>query len=376
MSLRRARIGLAALAVGATVLLGGTLLLPQAMQATAVPNHGTLIVTSGDLLSAHYHQALCTSDAYLPYSLSTTPGRVVTTGPSIQFASPSDASQILPQKFAHNCGNPTEVDQDIQMFKKVNVDGYNVYAANPWMAAFEAKADKLGLRTAFLTLKAGKGKTEFVTPEAQLYAALDNALWLSLKEPVIVTETSLDNWYIPVQTPGELPRVALDPVPDNKPAAKFVVDDKTRTCVTAVGINPLDGRDEILPCTTVTVPPSTGCTTPGGCTTTHTPGCTTPGGCGTTVKTCISVYGSKWPNGTYPVCKDGEGNLPSNQGHNLPGGNGPAPAQTDTVGPPAGGTPVATYTPAPSPSPSGPPAGSTPAPTPTTTPPPEGGGLN
>jgi hypothetical protein len=257
MSLRRARIGLAALAVGATVLLGGTLLLPQATQATAVPNHGTLIVTAGDLLSAHYHQALCTSDAYLAYSLSTTPGRVVTTGPSIQFASPSDASQILPQKFAHNCGNPTEVDQDIQMFKKVNVDGYNVYAANPWMATFEAKADKLGLRTAFLTLKAGEGKKEFVTPEYQQYAALTNALWLSLKEPVIVTETSIYNWYIPVQTSGELPRVALDPVPDNKPAAKFVIDDKTRTCVTAVGINPLDGRDEILPCTTLTPPVKT-----------------------------------------------------------------------------------------------------------------------
>lgn len=51
---------------------------------------------------------------------------------------------------------------------------------------------------------------------------------------------------------------------------------------------------------------------------------------------------------------------PENQGHNLPGGGGKAPAQTDNVGSPTGGTPPVTYTAPAAPEVSGPPAGSTP----------------
>jgi len=337
--------------------------------ASATPDSGkakasSLVVTPADLLKAHYKPALCTSDAYLPYSLATTPGRVVTLGPSIPFAS-SDPSQILPQKFAHNCGDPTEVDMDIQMWKKVNVDGHNVYAANAsWMDTCEATADKKGLRAGFLTFEPKHGTDEFVTKQYTVCAELDNALWLGLGVPVVAPDKSLYNWYIPVQVSGELPRVALDPVPDTLAVAKFTVNDKTRKCVVAVGINPLDGRDEILPCTTT--PPAcvgTSCTTHPGCTgsTCHPP-----------VKTCLSVYGSKYPHGTYPVCKDDSGNGPSHHGND--GGNG-GPNQNPGLDPTNTPTPVpsAPHTNPPSPKPTSPPTGSTPAPTVTATPTPEGG---
>jgi hypothetical protein len=67
--------------------------------------------------------------------------------------------------------------------------------------------------------------------------------------------------------------------------------------------------------------------------------------CGTPVPDCYSVYGNAFPNGTYPLCKDGEGNDPSNNGNNLPGGNDSSGLQLDAEGGPAGGNPAGSYTP-------------------------------
>ena len=87
---------------------------------------------------------------------------------------------------------------------------------------------------------------------------------------------------------------------------------------------------------------------------------------------CLSVYGSKYPHGTYPVCKDDAGDGPSHHGND--GGNGgknqnPGLDPTNTPTP----VPSATRTNPASPSPSASPTGSTPAPTVTATPTPEGG---
>ena len=71
----------------------------------------------------------------------------------------------------------------------------------------------------------------------------------------------------------------------------------------------------------------------------------------------------------HPDCvkpKDGRQSTAAT-GNNRPGGNGPTPTQTDSVGPPSGGQPPATYTPPVTPA-APPPQNSTPTPQPTNPP--------
>lgn len=91
---------------------------------------------------------------------------------------------------------------------------------------------------------------------------------------------------------------------------------------------------------------------------------TPKGGCkhNCTTPPCIEIPG----NGVSECNPKDPSQSTQSQGNNKPGGGGTAPAQTDPVGPPAGGTPPPTYTPAPAPTP-------TPVRTTTPTQPPEGG---
>jgi hypothetical protein len=107
---------------------------------------------------------------------------------------------------------------------------------------------------------------------------------------------------------------------------------------------------------------------------THVTTCADTGTC-KVVKTCVSVYGDKFPHGTYPVCKDDAGRDPSYNGHNLTGGNGQAPAVTAAPSAAKAGEPAQAYVLPVAPAPAPVPIGSVPVPTPGPVPPNEGGGL-
>lgn len=129
------------------------------------------------------------------------------------------------------------------------------------------------------------------------------------------------------------------------------------------GVNTLDGRFALLKSDCVTPPPAT--VTPPPATVTPPPATVTPPKPSShpTPTSCVKpVGGTKYwdaPLGKY-ICKGPGTGDPSYQGHNLPGGNGTAPGQTDKQGAPAGGAPTVTYTVPAAPAVTGPPAGSTP----------------
>lgn len=353
---------------------------PPTPSATPTPPPPVdLAVTQADLAAA---TAPCASDKFNTNSM---PNKDLVLGDSVstRFTASLVANQdyvgMMNEFMSEDCGNLTLIDMAIHGLATLPVDQtHTARDVNSWwMDEYFAKIDSgKTLRELFLTKKAGEGNKLFVTADFQKYASLTNLLLARVKPVAMDASRSLSNYYVPARSglaAGEIPVTELNPQPESRMAIWMGYTLKSGSCTNIeFGFNVLDKRFETR-ATCVITPPTTTCKTTNSCTTTHTPGCTS--NCSPPVKTCVSVYGSKYPNGLYPVCKDGEGNLPSNQGHNRPGGGGPAPVQTDPVGPPAAGTPPVTYTPAPvpAPAPTSTPIGSTPAPSPTATPPNEGG---
>lgn len=156
-------------------------------------------------------------------------------------------------------------------------------------------------------------------------------------------------------TADNIPEVEISTAVDSRPSVAFFLTEKT-ACkpISVLGFNTGDKRPMLgaIPqsCASLKPPvpstpsqphtPSSGCTVNCG----GTPGCTS---------NCMTVHvcPPSAPHGTWPVCKDDPSRDPQQQGNNKPGGGGQAPAQTDPVGPPAGGSPSVTYTPPPAPQP-------------------------
>lgn len=305
----------------------------------------SLTVSPADLLP---DSALCKDDTFIKNSIIGVKAgdnsyQQWSDSVSIPFKS-SDKDGMMKEVTTENCGNPTFLDMNIKALKSITIDGWNVGDHNSWMSEFLAKADKEGLRTAFLTKKAGEGDKVFVTSDYQKYAALTNTLLSRFQNVGVVTQTSLTNWHLPGGglVTGELVRTELNPKQEDLPLLKLELTEKGQGCVWAGGYNTMDKRFETVSCEVPKPPappaqPATP-TTPG----TPSNGCTENCG-GTPPET--HVCPPEMPHGTWPVCKDDPSRDPEQQGNNKPGGGGQAPTQTDPVGPPAGGEPPQVYVP-------------------------------
>ena len=258
---------------------------------------------------------------------------------STAFAS-SDKKEMLTELLKENCTNPVLLDMNVQALSAVTIDGWKVGDHNPWMGEFLSKAEKSGLRTAFLTKKQGQGETIFVTADMQQTASYVNTLILRFTNEGVVSKPSLANWHRPGGglVAGELVRTVLNSKQEGLPALRLELTEKDQGCVLAVGFNTGDKRWETLPCGPAPAPstgPSQGPKTPPP---THaptprpTPGHKTPSPSPTpTPKTCPPSM----PHGVWPICKDdpskqpGPGKAPNGAGKNAdPGPGVPNPSPT------------------------------------------------
>jgi len=345
---------------------------PTPSATSTPPPTVDLAVTQADLAAA---TDPCTSDKFNTNSMPNKDlvfGDSVSTGFTASLVSNHDYVGMINEFMSEGCGNPTLLDMAIHGLATLPADQtHTVRDVNSWWMDkyFAQIGSGKTLRELFLTKKAGEGNKLFVTADFQEYASLTNLLLARVKPVAMDASRSLSNYYVPARSglaAGEIPVTELNPKQESRLAIWMGYSLKSGDCTNIeFGFNVLDKRFETRATCVVTPPACAGASC-----TTHHPGCT--GSTCTTIKTCASVYGSKYPHGTYPVCKDDAGNGPSHHGND--GGNG-GPNQNPGLDPTNTPTPVPTapHTNPPSPAPTSPPVGSTPAPTPSTSPPPEGG---
>lgn len=222
-----------------------------------------LTVSPSDVLPA---AAQCQVDEFSTNSLAGA-GQKWSDAVSTPFES-SDKKGMFKEVLVENCQKPTVLDMNIQALSNITIDGWNVGSHNPWMADFIAKAEKDGLRTAFLTKKEGV-EGIFVTAEYQQYAAMTNTLLIRWRLAGVKAEKSVSNWHLPGggQIAGELARTRLNSKQENLPVLRLELTEKGVGCIFAIGFNTGDKRFETLRCnkpqpkktrtTTPTSPPRT-----------------------------------------------------------------------------------------------------------------------
>lgn len=325
-----------------------------------------LTVKPSDLLP---DSAKCSSDDKFDEAAAITGPFKWSDSASIAFAA-SDKKDMLAELLKENCTNPVLLDMNVQALSAVTIDGWNVGDHNPWMGEFLQKAEKDGLRTAFLTKKQGQGDTIFVTADMRETAALVNTLILNFNNVGVVEKPSLTNWHRPGGglVAGELPRTALNSKQESLPVLRVELTEKGQGCVFAAGWNVGDKRFETLACKEEVAPAPAGTTAPtGGDQPTGTSTTPPSGGGGD----CVEIQG----NGTVDCGGDKvPARDPANQG-NVPeqvaGGN---PATAPRASAAAAPEPAAPYV---APAPPEPAAAASPTPVPrTATPSPSAPGAN
>ena len=320
----------------------------------------------------------CESDAFLDNSRAAVDAnnpalRTWSYSVSTPFGS-SDPTVILDKMFAENCGNPTVLDMNIQWLDSLDIQGFKVGAANPWMGKHLAQASNPGLRSSYLTKKTGELDSKiFVTADYQSVAAMVNFLLSRFDVIGVGSWQSTTNWHLDGagMVVGELPRTSLNPNQENLPALRLELTDKGVGCVFAGGFNTADKRWEQFNCLAPTTPPTATTTTS---TTVPPANYVPPTTKAPTTKPPTTTVPTPTPpkvcppktHGVWPVCKDDSAVDPQNQGNNKVGGGGKAPVQTDPVGPPAAGNPPVAYTKPAAPAPAAPavPIGAIPDPAP------------
>lgn len=171
----------------------------------------------------------------------------------------SDPTVMMTEMSAENCGNPTVLDMNVQWLASLDVQGFKVGAANPWMGKFLAKAGDPGLRSSFLTNKTEGESKIFVTADYQSVAAMVNYLLTRFAVIGVGSWQSVSNWHLDGAglVAGELPRVSLNPNQESLPALRLELTDKGVGCVFAGGFNTADKRWEEFPCVTPVTPATT-----------------------------------------------------------------------------------------------------------------------
>ena len=258
--------GIVAVTIAALLIWAGFAFFPGEGDDLTVPKFKEqLTVSPSDVLPA---AAQCQDDEFSTNSLPGA-GQKWSDAVSVPFES-KDSKGMLGEILAENCQNPTVLDMNVKALSEITIHGWRVGDHNPWMEDFLAKADKTGLRTAFLTKKEGL-EGIFVTAEYQQYAAMTNTLLLRWQVAGVVTEKSVSNWHLPGggQIAGELARTQLNSKQENLPVLRLELTEKGRGCVLAIGFNTGDKRFETLWCnkpqpkkTTRTTPPPVTRTTP------------------------------------------------------------------------------------------------------------------
>ena len=329
-----------------------------------------LTVKPSDLLP---DSAKCSSDDKFDEAAAITGPFKWSDSVSIAFAS-SDKKDMLAELLKENCTNPVLLDMNVQALSAVTIDGWNAGDHNPWMGEFLQKAEKDGLRTAFLTKKQGQGDTIFVTADMRETAALVNTLILRFNNVGVVEKPSLTNWHRPGGglVAGELPRTVLNSKQEGLPVLRVELTEKGQGCVFAAGWNVGDKRFETLACKEEVTPAPVGTTAPTGG---DQPTGTTP----TTPTTSECPPGTFW-SAMYGQCllsKPVSGGIPAqerqpappaSQGEAVPPPPPPAPASTSVPVITAPGASEAPVPAVPAPSATNAPPPSTPG---TTIPPPQ-----
>ena len=232
--------------------------------------------------------------------------------------------------------------------------GVDIVELNKWLEPYAADPSEINVTAAgFIPLLDVRDPSEVQIDAAmglnrdwQHEAEFVNTLLDRFEVSGIDARESIVNYHLAIGglVVGNLPAVERNDKQENLPALIFSLTEKNQ-CeeLLSIGANVGDKRPELFEAKECEPP-----------TPTPTPTHTTP-------PSEEPECPPDMPNGTWPVCKDDPAETPDTP----TGGGGPAPDQTDSVGPPAGGEPPATYTPAPvPPAASSPPAGSTPGPSP------------
>lgn len=236
----------------------------------------------------------------------------------------------------------------------METEGVDILDLNPWLQPYATETSEINVTAAaFMPLLDVTDPSDMQVDEAmaqnrawQQEAAYVNTLLDRFEATGIEARKSIVNYHLAIGglVVGSLPAVERNDIQEDLDSLVFSLTEKD-VCeeLLVIGANMGDKRPELFEakeCESPAPPPST---SPGP---TPSPSCP-----------------PDKPNGEYPVCKDGPSAIPTTP----PGGGGPAPEQSDPVGPPAGGEPPVVYTPPPTPAPTGPPAGSTPDPAPAPT---------
>lgn len=183
---------------------------------------------------------------------------------SVPFKS-SDEEKMRTEVMRENCTNSTTLDMNVQALSEMEIAGFSVAKANPWIGDFLKKIDDQGLNKGTLDYrnKDQNDMTIVVTPETQEVAALANHLILQFTADTVKKEMSVKNWHLPSLDADVLPpRTVVNPKQEGLEVFSVEYTMKGQECVFRWGWNTGDKRAEFLPCEKPSPVPTPTSTTP------------------------------------------------------------------------------------------------------------------